>query len=210
MTVTINLLPARVLFARRVLVRRRRWVTACLVAAVGGVLASIAVRATLRDPRGLAVELERVRERLAQATVDGDRARASLSAAQQRLSAVGGLADRPNWKTLLAVVAQARLDRTVIDGIELKKAPPPPAPAASPAGAPIVDDGAFMVIIRGRAEGQRDLTALALAFERIGIFDAVRQDRVTPVRSQDRDLLEFEFSCRLSPRGEKQETPRDR
>lgn len=210
MSVAINLLPTRVLFARRVRARRQRWIAACAVMSAAGMLATIAVRASLRDPRALTVELDRARERLALATAEGDRVRASLGAAQQRLSAIGGLADRPNWKALLAVIARSRLDRTVIDAVELKKAPPAPAPASAPAGSPPADDGAFIVTIRGRAEGQRDLTALALAFERIGIFDTVRQERLNPVRSRDRELLEFEFTCRLAPRGEKPEASRER
>ncbi len=198
-TVCINLLPSDIILSRRAGVRKRRWIVACAALSLAGVVSSIAVRATLRDPRGLADEFARAGERREEAAQELDRARASLRNAQQRLDAVGGLADRPDWSILLKVIAGARTESTVVDAVGLKKAPPAPPPAGATSTVKS-DDGAFDITIKGRGENQRDITALALRLEQTGLFDSVRQERVQASKSEAKDLLEFEFSCRLGPR----------
>lgn len=205
MTVCINLIPPDILFTRRVHARRRRWITASFMLALIGVAASIIVRTSLRDPRGLAGELEYERERLGLLTSKVEAARASLRASQQKLAAVGGLADRPNWKILMSLLAQARSDATVIDAVALKKAPPAPPPATAPPGTAPQDDGAFLAIVRGRGDNQLDITTFALSLEKTRLFESVRQDSVKAVRVGERDLLEFQFICRIAPRPEAKE-----
>ncbi|MCC6428350.1 MAG: hypothetical protein IT435_16205 [Phycisphaerales bacterium] len=202
MTVCINLIPADIVVLRRVNVRRKRWIAAGAAVAALGLVVSLGVRASLRDPRGLADELTRATARRDAAALDVDRARSDLMQANQRLIAVGGLADRPNWSILLAVIAKARLDSTVVDALTLKKAPPTQPPPGSPPGSPPTDDGAFVVTIKGRAENQRDISTLARGFEKTELFDSVRQERVQSVKTGDRELLEFEFTCRIGPRSD--------
>ncbi len=208
MTTCINLIPADIVVTRQAHAKRRGWLAACILLAAAGVVASLAVRASLRDPRGLAGELDRERDRLARAGADVDSAKAALRAAQIRLNAVGGLADRPNWQVLLGIIAQSRLDTTVIDAISLKRAPAPPAPAAAASGAapatPGVEEQSFLVMIKGRGERQRDITELALRLEQTELFASVRQERVQAVQVGERTLLEFEFTCALGPSAPKQ------
>jgi hypothetical protein len=201
MSVCINLMPVEILVTRRVAVRRRRWIAASIALACAGVVASMVVRATLRDPRGLSEELDIQNARLQRAAVDLDAARATLQSADQRLLAVGGLSDRPNWQTLLGLIAQSRTEKVAIDVVALKKAAPVAAPAVGTPGASKspVDDGSFVIAIRGRAEAQLDVTSFALGLEQLGLFDAVRQDRLQEVTLGKKPLLEFDLVCTLAP-----------
>jgi hypothetical protein len=209
MSVCINLLPAEILITRRVAIRRRRWIAASIVLACAGVVASMVVRATLRDPRGLSEELDIQNARLQRAAVDLDAARAALQSADQRLLAVGGLSDRPNWQTLLGLIAQSRTERIAIDIVALRKAAPVAAPAVGTPGASKspVDDGSFVIAIRGRAEAQLDVTSFALGLERLGLFEAVRQDRLQEVTLGKKALLEFDLVCTLAPSAEPNSKP---
>ncbi|GMV27077.1 MAG: hypothetical protein AMXMBFR58_31080 [Phycisphaerae bacterium] len=225
MSVCINLIPLDLVIARRISHRRRMWVIACVVAAAAGGIATAVVRTSLRDPIGLVDELEKARNKADQAAVTLDDARASLREAQQKLQAVGGLADRPDWSILLKLIARCRtgapqgievsatpawgpltlaiargeMETTVIDSVSVKKAPLAAPPPGSPAGTPGVDTGVFFVSVRGRGDNQRNITALALRLENSGVFTSVRQGRVQQTRYEDRELLEFEFTCELGP-----------
>lgn len=207
MTVCINLIPSDILQARRVAGRRRRWAAACVMLAVVGAAASLVVRTSLRDPRGLASELELAREHLSQVTAKVDQSRAALRLSLQRLAAVGGLADRPNWRVLLSLLAQARSKEIVIDGVALKKSLPQ-APQGAPPGTPPQDDGGFVVTVHGRGSNQLEIAGYAIRLEESKLFDSVRQERVQGVKLSDRDLLEFVLECRIAPRLEGKEAAR--
>lgn len=210
MSVCINLMPVEILVTRRVAVRRRRWIAASIALACAGVVASMVVRATLRDPRGLSEELDIQNARLQRAAVDLDAARAALQSADQRLLAVGGLSDRPNWQTLLGLISQSRTERIAIDIVALKKAAPVAQPAVGTPGASKTpaDDGSFVIAIRGRAEAQLEVTAFALGLEQLGLFDAVRQERLQEVVLGKKPLLEFDLMCTLAPAAESSLKPK--
>lgn len=201
MSMCINLMPAEILLTRRVAARRRRWIAASITLACVGLAASLIVRATLRDPRGLTQELEVQNTRLARAAAELDAARAALQAADQRLLAVGGLSDRPDWQTLLALIARAKSTNISIDIVALKRALPVAAPAVGTPGASKspAEENSFIIAIRGRAEAQLDVTSFALGLEKLALFDAVRQDRLQEVNFMGRTLLEFDLVCTLSP-----------
>lgn len=206
--IVINLIPRRHREAIAVRVRIRRWIaaTGVLAVCVGagcGILRAVGRAQTSRldgDVGQLASRVESARQTL-------DKVRKDVQELSRRLEASETVGVHPDWSTFLGVLAQARGDDIVLQGVEIQAVDPPQAPPSdsksSTAGKsvpPARHIETYLVTMRGFGLSQSDVLAFVTRLEELAPLEQVRlgEARTAPFRGVQ--AVAFDAECRLVER----------
>jgi hypothetical protein len=179
----IDLLPAwrRHKRARRAAVSR--WITACVLVAVGSLAPAGAM--ALSDPSSgpeVAERIARSERSIGQLKAEQPVLRRELATLQRTAALLGAIEDRPDWRPLLHAITEAagpaRFER-----IETA----------------LVRDGVpeIRVTVLVLVEGQPEARAMVLRFEELGLFDEVALSSSTRVAVAQTEVVRCEITARL-------------
>ncbi len=152
---------------------------AAALAVVGGVYIGVnrpqfaqAASTRIADAQAEHAGLMRQLEQVRQETQD----------AEHRLEATRVLSERPDWSTLLHVVAQSTGETVVLDDLRVSMVGESMGRSAK-------------VLVRGAAEDPWSLSTFVLSLERIGLFDRVNILRSQRAPRSAVTVTEFELEC---------------
>ncbi|MCX5662015.1 MAG: PilN domain-containing protein [Planctomycetota bacterium] len=221
----VNLIPASRRDARRQRRRVRLWSGACSVYALA--LAGLCVALHFQGPqpqRAQAAAMTAANGRITELDAAIAREGKRLAQVQSSLEAGKAVSDRPNWSTLLALVAttldpgtvlnRCRLDPmaaapTPVGGaaaaasVKPKTVVAPPANAANPAGTtePVVTPPRqFQLNLGGLARSQGAVTAFVLRLQATGLFEQVDLVKTTREPFLTGEAIAFQIRCTLKER----------
>lgn len=182
-TARIDLLPAwrRHQRARRTVVSR--WITICVLVAVGS-LAPAGARALSGPSPGpeVADRIARSERSIEQLKAEQPVLRRELAGLQRTSALLGAIEDRPDWRPLLHAITQAAAPAR-FERIETA----------------LVRDGSpeIRVTMLTLVGDQSEARAMILRFEELGLFDEVRLTSSTRVALAQAEVVRCEISARM-------------
>lgn len=177
---SVNLLPAERRMRRVLRSAWRRWSVAVGLLAVVAVGPAATSAWAADDPANeLRARSERAARTLRELEAEGPRLRAQLADMLRRDSVLDLMDDRPDWRPVLAAVAEAgggaRFERV---DCELDRSGP-----------------TITIRMIGMVESMGQTRDLVLSFERLGVFDSVTLVGSSKVGLVNRDVVRFEIKA---------------
>ncbi|HRQ71980.1 MAG TPA: PilN domain-containing protein, partial [Phycisphaerales bacterium] len=184
---TVNLIPASRLLARRRASRIRSWIAVCSVYALAVVAGCLGVRIALQqdDTQTHTVILSASQQMEAsQASIT--RLKAELADVRRRAEAARQITNRPDWSILLALLARDRGDQLALTNCHLEA----------------LEEGGYRLALGGLSRSPEHITDFTLALERSRVFDRVRLVETIRRATPRGEAVAFTLDCQLgSPAG---------
>ena len=205
----VNLIPAHRRAARRQRLRARAWVAGCVSYAVALVVLCLAVRTFSAMPRQVrAGDAEAAESRIHELNRSIARESKALAQLEASLAASRAVADRPNWSTLLAIVASKLdadtvLSRCRIDPIQAlhaSKEAPGKAASAKPGEKIVSPPRQFQLELGGMSRSQRAVSELVLRLQETGLFEGVELVKTAREPFLTMEAIAFQVRCLLKER----------